>query len=72
MIPINGFRDTLLALRARLLGEMNQMADTALKDVDAVRMPSDMADIGTDAFEQEITLDLLGNENEVLEQIDAA
>ena len=35
-------------------------------------MPSDMADVGTDAFEQEITLDLLGNENEVLEQIDAA
>jgi DnaK suppressor protein len=50
---------------------MNQMADSALK-VEAVRMPSEMADVGTDAFEQEITLDLLGNENEVLEQIDAA
>ena len=35
-------------------------------------MPSDMADVGTDAFEQELTLDLLGNEKEVLEQIDAA
>ncbi len=72
MTPINGYRETLLVLRARLLGEMNQMTDTVLKDVDTVRMPSDMADVGTDAFEQEITLDLLGNENEVLEQIDAA
>ena len=35
-------------------------------------MPSDMADIGTDAFEQELTLDLMGNEKEVLEQIEAA
>jgi RNA polymerase-binding transcription factor DksA len=65
-------RDNLLALRARLLGEMSQMADAALKDVNAVRMPSDMADVGTDAFEQELTLDLLGNEKEVLEQIEAA
>ena len=31
-------------------------------------MPSDMADVGTDAFEQELTLDLMGNEKEVLEQ----
>src|SRR5208282_1948364 len=72
MTPINGHRNTLLLLRARLLGDMNQMEDTALKDVNAVRMPSDMADIGTDAFEQEITLDLLGNKTEVLEQIEAA
>jgi len=72
MIPINGHRDTLLQLRARLLGDMNQMADTALKDTDTVRMPSDMADVGTDAFEQQLTLDLLGNEKEVLEQIEAA
>jgi DnaK suppressor protein len=72
MVPINGYHDTLLLLRARLSGEMNQMTDKALRDGDTVRMPSDMADVGTDVFEQEITLDLLGNENEVLEQIDAA
>jgi RNA polymerase-binding protein DksA len=72
MTPINGHRNTLLLLRARLLGDMSQMEDTALKDVNAVRMPSDMADVGTDAFEQELTLDLMGNEKEVLEQIEAA
>ncbi len=72
MNPINGHRDTLLHLRTRLLSDMSQMEDTVLKDVDAVRMPSDMADVGTDAFEQELTLNLMGNEKEVLEQIEAA
>ena len=72
MTTINGHRDTLLLLRARLLGDVNQMADAALKDTNTVRMPSDMADVGTDAYEQELTLDLLGNEKEVLEQIEAA
>ena len=67
-------RDKLLTLRARLVGDMNQMEDAALnKDlVEAVRMPSDMADVGTEAFEQEMTLNLLGNDKGVLEQIEAA
>jgi DnaK suppressor protein len=65
-------RDQLLFLRTRLLGDVNQMADSALNGTTPVRMPSDMADVGTDAFEQELTLDLLGNEKDVLEQIDAA
>ena len=67
-------RNKLLALRARLVGDMNQMADAALnKDlVQAIRMPSDMADVGTEAFEQELTLNLLGSEKGVLEQIEAA
>lgn len=66
-------RNRLFTLRARLLGDMSQMADAALsKDVNAIRMPTDMADVGTDAFEQELTLSLLGNEKGVLEQIEAA
>jgi DnaK suppressor protein len=67
-------RNTLLILRARLMGDMSQMADAALnKDSDnVVRMPTDMAELGTDAFEQELTLNLLGNEKGVLEQVDAA
>ena len=64
----------LLGLRARLVGDMNQMADAARnKDrVQTVRMPTDMAEVGTEAFEQELTLNLLGNEKGVLEQIEAA
>jgi DnaK suppressor protein len=68
----NGHYNQLVHLRARLLGDVSQMADTALQGSNVVRMPSDMADVGTDAFEQELTLDLLGNEKKVLEQIDAA
>jgi DnaK suppressor protein len=66
-------RSNLLSLRARLLGDVSQMADAALKkEDDPVRMPSDMAELGTDAFEQQLTLDLVGNKKEVLEQIEAA
>jgi len=68
----NGHHNQLLHLRSRLLGDMNQLADIALQDSNSIRMPSDMADVGTDAFEQELTLDLMGNEKEVLEQIEAA
>ena len=68
----NGQHNQLLRLRARLLGDMNQLADTALQDSNTIRMPSDMADVGTDAFEQELAVDLLGNEKEVLEQIEVA
>jgi DnaK suppressor protein len=66
-------RDTLLALRARLTGDMGQMADAALsKPTSAASIPSDLADVGTDAYEQALTLSLLGNGKDVLEQIDAA
>jgi len=67
-------RDKLLALRARLVGDINQMADAAMnKDlVEAIRMPSDMADVGTEAFEQEMTMNLHGNDKVVLEQIETA
>jgi DnaK suppressor protein len=67
-------RDRLLNLRARLTGDMNRMADAALNNdvTNAKRMPTDMADVGTEASEQELTLDLLGNGKEVLEQVDAA
>ena len=50
----NGQHNQLLRLRARLLGDMNQLADAALQDSNSIRMPSDMADVGTDAFEQEL------------------
>jgi DnaK suppressor protein len=74
MMAINGHRKTLLHLRARLLGDMSQMEDNALnKDQSrTTSMPTSMAELGSDNSEQELTLDLLGNEKEVLEQIEAA
>ncbi len=70
----NGYHNTLLLLRARLMGDMSQMEVNALTADRSTtsRMPTSMAELGSDNTEQELTLDLLGNEQEVLEQIEAA
>jgi DnaK suppressor protein len=67
-------RERLLTLRARLQGDMTQMEGNALnKDHDkATSMPSHMAELGSDQFEQELTLSLLDNEKEAIDQIEAA
>ena len=66
------------AMRARLRGDVDQMAETALKKDRTDRggnlssMPIHMADLGSDNFEQEFTLSLMANEEETLEQIELA
>jgi DnaK suppressor protein len=67
-------RERLLALRARLQGDMSQMEDNALnKDhARATSMPNHMAELGSGNFDQEFTLSLLGNEKDALDQIEAA
>ncbi len=69
-----GHREGLLALRARLQGDMTQMEDSALnKDHSrTTSMPSNMAELGSDNFDQELTLSLLGGEKDALDQIDGA
>jgi RNA polymerase-binding protein DksA len=72
------YRDQLVALRSRLRGDVNQMADAALKKTrseangDLSSMPIHMADIGSDNFEQEFTLSLMENEEGTLDAIEAA
>ena len=53
---------------------MTQMEDSALnKDYSrATSMPTDMAELGSDNFDQELTLNLLGSEKNALDQIDGA
>ena len=67
-------RERLLALRARLQGDMTQMQDNALnKDHNqTTSMPNHMAELGSGNFDQEFTLSLLGNEKDALNQIEAA
>jgi DnaK suppressor protein len=67
-------RERLLALRARLRGDMTQMEDNALnKDHNnTTRMPNDMAELGSGNFDQEFTLSLLASEKNALDQIEAA
>jgi DnaK suppressor protein len=67
-------RGRLLALRARLLGDMTQMEDNALnKDRSkTTSMPTSMAELGSDNSDQELTLGLLGSDKDALDQIEAA
>ncbi len=72
------YKERLLLLRARLRGDVNAMTEAALSKTrseasgDLSSMPIHMADVGTDNFEQEFTLSLLQNEEETLDQIEAA
>jgi len=72
------YKERLLALRARLRGDVDQMADAALKkrrsdaSGDLSSMPIHMADIGSDNFEQEFTLTLMESEEVTLELIETS
>jgi DnaK suppressor protein len=72
------YKELLLGLRARLRGDVSQMADSALKksrseaNGDLSTMPIHMADMGSDNFEQEFTLSLMENEGVTLEQIESS
>ncbi|HEX5443137.1 MAG TPA: TraR/DksA family transcriptional regulator [Pirellulales bacterium] len=72
------YKERLLSLRARLRGDVSQMADAALRKnrMDGARefssMPIHMADLGSDNFEQEFTLSLMENEEGTLELIEMA
>lgn len=73
-----GFKTMLLGLRSRLRGDVSALADAALRKTrseasgDLSSMPIHMADMGTDAFEQEFTLSLMEHDGSALEQIEAA
>jgi len=75
---LNVYRDRLRELRSRLRGDVDQLANSALKKTrsetngDLSSMPIHMADIGSDNFEQEFTLSLMENEEGTLDAIEAA
>ena len=76
-IEMRPFKKLLIALRARLEGDVNALADAALGSSAEAQgelssLPSHMADLGSDTFEQDNTLRLMDNEELVLEQIEAA
>ncbi len=75
---MNEYKDVLTGLRARLRGDVTQLADEALKrnrqdaSGDLSTMPIHMADIGSDNFEQDFTLTLLESEEQTLAKIETA
>lgn len=72
------FKATLESMRSRLRGDVSTMADAALRKTrseasgDLSSMPIHMADIGSDAYEQEFTLSLMASEEGTLELIEQA
>lgn len=66
------YKERLLALRARLMGDVKAMADVALNDVHSSSMPIHMAELGSENYEQELTLSMMESEEGVLETIDEA
>src|ERR1700734_3244717 len=72
------YKERLVSLRSRLRGDVNQLADSALKKTrselngDLSSMPIHMADLGSDNYEQEFTLSLMENEEGTLEAIEMA
>jgi DnaK suppressor protein len=72
--PNDQHRTRLLDLRARLRGEMGRMADAALSQgrSETSSLPIHLADLGSDNFEQELTLSLVGSEKVALDKIEFA
>ena len=72
------YNERLLVLRARLRGDVSQLANAALSksrseaNGDLSSMPIHMADIGSDNFEQEFTLSLMESEGATLDKIEGA
>jgi RNA polymerase-binding transcription factor DksA len=74
----NAYRRRLLALAKRLNLDLSQLRDEGLGGVGGEAsgglsdVPIHLADLGTHTFEEEVTLDLLTNEEHLLAEINAA
>ena len=72
------FRDLLLIKRSEIIGDVSSMENEALRRSrldaagDLSSMPIHMADMGTDNYEQEFALGLMGSERKLLEEINLA
>ncbi len=71
---IQEFKALLLAKRKEILGDVSTIEKEALQKSrsDLSNMPIHMADVGSDNFEQEFTLELLDSERKVLVEIEDA
>jgi DnaK suppressor protein len=72
---LESYQQTLLSLRQRLSGDVSHLAEEAMRarggeaSGSLSNAPLHMADLGTDNFEQEFTLDLLQNQEQALTEI---
>lgn len=68
------YKERLLDLRARLRGEVSQLADSALRKshVEGGSEQVSLGEIASDNYDQEFTLSIMENEGEVLGNIELA
>lgn len=68
------FRELLLEKRTDLVGDLSGMEDSALRydRSNLSTMPQHMADMGSDSYDQDLTLGLMESERELLAEIDEA
>jgi DnaK suppressor protein len=71
---IQEFKELLLAKRSEILGDVSTIEKETLQKSrsDLSNMPIHMADVGSDNYEQEFTLDLLDSERKVIIEINDA
>ena len=74
---IKHFRTILLATQAKILNDVDHIEQEQLKSHrestgDLSGYSLHMADVGTDNYNQELALDVVGNEHDILYQIDKA
>jgi len=71
-VELEAYQKQLLAMHKRLNGDVSHLKNEALgagANGGLSNMPIHMADLGSDAYEQENTLSLLANEQQRLEEI---
>jgi RNA polymerase-binding protein DksA len=75
---LDSFKKVLLLKRQELVGDVSALERSALQrnrqdaSGDLSKMPHDMADIGSDNYEQEFTLGLIETEQATLQEIEEA
>src|SRR5208337_1199778 len=75
---LEAFRQTLEMVRARLRGDLDQMTDEALRrsivngSGNLSNVPLHMADVGSENYDQEFTLELIENEQGTVELVNEA
>jgi len=74
---IKPYKEMLIQLRARLRGDVSTLANSALSasgsgGSGSSAVPSHMADMGSDTFEQDNTILLMNSEGETLTMVESA
>lgn len=72
---LDEFKQLLVSLRARVRGDVEQMTSEALDrngDGGESKSPTHLAELGTENYEQDFALRRVENEQELLDEIEAA